>query len=114
MQGRGESWAALQAARAAAAARDADIAATDEALAEHLREAHRVAADCIGRIEAVRSGVESVIGAVNRAPGAAGALETARFLLDANREAARIVAEARSTAAFKAVAVQRLADYYQG
>lgn len=113
MGGAGELWEALDAARAIVAVGDADLAATDQVFAGHLSQAHRLAVDCISRIEAVRSGIESGVLAVNRNPGAATALEMARFLLAANREVAAIVAEARAAAAAEAVAVRRLADYYQ-
>lgn len=112
MDGRGESWAALEAARAGLAARDADLASTDEVLADHLREAHRVAVDCIRRIEAIRCDIESAV-AARHTDSAAAAREMARFLLSATGELKDIVAEARSAAFIKAVAMQRLMDFYR-
>lgn len=111
MTGGGQSWDALESARAALAAREADLAATDRVLADLLHEAHRMARDAIGRIETVRAVVESV--AAHHTGSPAGSRESARQLLSATRDLTAIVAEARSVAATKAVALQRLTDIYR-
>ena len=111
--GTGETGEALDAARGALAARDGDLAAADSALIALLGAAHRTAADCARRIDAVRAEIKAAV-ARGPAGSAASAREFGAFLVAKNREIIGIVTEARADAAAKTVALQSLGERYRG
>lgn len=107
----GDSGEALEAARRALAARDADLADADRVLAQTVREAHSVAVEAIGRIEAIGSDIEAVV--TVRREGAAEGREIGRQLVAKNREIADAVAEAKASAHAKTAVLQQLMDRYR-
>lgn len=107
----GQTRDSLAAARGALGVRDDDIAAADAALADLLGQAHRLAVESAGRIDAVRSEIEAAVG--SGVPGnPAGAAEFGRFLVAKNREIIEIMSEARDAASAKAAALQELSRRY--
>ncbi|MFM9035983.1 MAG: DUF4226 domain-containing protein [Mycobacterium sp.] len=107
----GESADALEAARRALAARDADLAAADRALADAVAGAYAAAVESIGRIEAIESEVEAAA-ADQPKDTPAGAREFGRHLVAVNREAADVVRWAKAQARAKTVAVKELTERY--
>ncbi len=109
----GESVTALDAALAVLGARDAELAAADAAVTDAVAAAHSAAVASIGRIDAIRAGVDAVVAYQGHDDGPAAAREFSRHLVDLQREVAGIVAEARSLSHAKAVALQELSARYQ-
>jgi hypothetical protein len=107
----GDSGEALEAARRALAARDADLADADRVLAQTVREAHSVAVEAIGRIEAIGSDIEAVV--TVRREGAAEGREIGRQLVAKNREIADAITEAKAAAHAKTAVLQQLMDRYR-
>lgn len=108
----GESADALEAARRALAARDADLADADRALIDAVTGAYAVAVESIGRIEAISSGVEAAA-ADQPKDTPAGAREFGRNLVAMNHEAADVVRQAQAAARAKTVAVKELTERYR-
>lgn len=111
MTGAGETSAALAAARDQLAVRDAGIAALDDELLDALRDAHRLAGDCLRRLDAMQTRVDAAAAAIPAGGAAAG--ELSRFLVDRNREAIAVIIEAKAAAAAKAVVLQQLGARYR-
>jgi len=110
--GTGETGEALDAARAALAAADDDLAAADEALTGVVRRAQRLAADCLARLDAVRSEIDAAAAAGPAGSATAGA-EFGRFLVAKNREVIDIINAARADIAASAVALRDLGERYR-
>jgi hypothetical protein len=112
MSQHGDSSDALESARRALAARDADLADADQALAETVAGAHAIAVEAIGRIEAI--GAE-LVAAAAAGPGdsSAAAHEVSRRLVAKNRDIAAVVSEAKAAAHAKTVALKELTDRYR-
>lgn len=108
----GQSGDALESARRALAARDADLADADRALAEALAGAHELAVESIGRIDAIGAELDAAAGEAPRDSPAAGR-ELSRRLLDKNREIADVVREAEAAARAKAVVLKELTQRYR-
>ena len=112
MSQQGTSAAALEAARRALAARDADLAEADRALAAAVADAHAVAVESIGRIDAMTADIDA---AVRDRPkdSAASAHEFGRHLVAKNREIAAVITEAVEVAQTKTVVLKELQDRYR-
>lgn len=112
MSQQGSSAAALAAARQALAARDADLADADRVLAAAVADAHAVAVESIGRIDAIKSEINA---AVTDQPKdtAASAHEFGRHLVAKNRDIAAVVTEAAAVAQAKTVVLKELRDRYR-
>lgn len=112
MSQQGHSAAALEAARRALADRDADLADADRVLAAAVADAHAIAVESIGRIEAIRSDVDA---AVSDQPkdSASAAHEFGRHLIAKNRDIAAVVSEAAAKAEAKTVALKELQERYR-
>ncbi len=112
MSQRGNSAAALEAARRALAARDADLADADRALAAAVADAHAIAVESIGRLDAIKAEVET---AVSDQPKdtAAGAREFGRNLVAKNRDIAAVITEAVASAQAKTVVLKELQERYR-
>lgn len=108
----GDSADALQAARRVLAARDADLAAADREVARVLQDAHALAVESIGRIDAIDAELDATD---IRPPGdtPAAARDLSRQLIARNRDVAAVVREAQESAHAKAVALQDLTDRYR-
>lgn len=108
----GDSVGALAAARRALAARDADLADADRALAEALTGAHAIAVESIGRIESITADIDA---AATEQPKdtPAGAREVGRQLVAKNRDIAEVVSTARAAVAAKTAALQALTERYR-
>lgn len=108
----GDSPDSLQAARRALHARDDEIAAADRDLVEVLNDAHALALESIGRIEAIDAGLDD---AAAQPPGDSppAARELSRHLIARNREIAAVVSEAQAAAQAKVVAIEKLTDRYR-
>ena len=112
MSAEGDAAGAVDAARRALAARDADLADADRALAEAVAGAHAIAVDSIGRIDAIKAEVDA---AVTEQPkdSAGEAHELGRQLVRKNRDIATVVSEAVAAANDKTVALRELRDRYR-
>lgn len=108
----GESAEALEAARRALAARDADLADADRALAEAVAGAYAIAVESIGRIDAIGTEVEAAA-AEQPTDTAAGAREVGRHLVTKNRETADVIREAQAAADAKTLVLKQLSERYQ-
>ena len=108
----GGSGEALEAARRALAARDADLADADRALTEAISSAHAIAVGAIGRIDAITADVEAVVTGQPK-NNAAEAREIGRRLVAKNREIAAVVDEARAAADAKTVVLTQLIERYR-
>lgn len=108
----GESIDAIEAARGALAARDADLAEADRVLIAAVADTHAVAVDSIGRIATIESDIESAA-AGQQNDTAAGARELSRQLVARNRDIADIIRDARAAAHAKTVALQELSEHYR-
>lgn len=108
----GDSAETLGEARRLLAARAADLADADRALAEAVADAHALAVESIGRIDAISSEVES---AASDQPkeNAADAREVGRNLVARNREIADVVREAKAVAEAKTIALRELTERYR-
>lgn len=106
----GEPGGALDEARRLLAARDADLAEADLMLAATLADAHGIAVDAIGRIEAISTGIDAAAGGPRDT--AAGAREVARNLVARNREIADVVREAVAAVDAKTVVLKQLIGRY--
>lgn len=108
----GDSAETLGEARRRLAARDADLADADRALAEAVAGAHAVAVESISRIDAISSAVER---AADDQPkdSAADAREVGRNLVARNREIADVVREAKAVAEAKTIALRELTERYR-
>jgi len=113
MSQQGHSAAALESARRALAARDADLADADRVLAETVADVHAIAVESIGRIDAIRAEVDAAVSDQPKG-SAAGAHEFGRQLVAKNRDVADVVTEAAAIAQAKTVALQALQDIYRG
>lgn len=112
MAQQGNSASALEAARRALAARDADLADADRALAEAVRGAHAIAVNSIGRLDDIKAEVESAVTDQPR-ESAAGAHEFGRHLIATNRDIAAVITEAVEAVRAKTVALKELQDRYR-
>ena len=112
MSQQGTSAAALEAARRALAARDADLADADRVLSAAIADAHAIAATSIGRLDAIKTEINA---AVSEQPkdSAASAQEFGRHLVAKNREIAAVVTEAVEVAEAKTVVLKELQDRYR-
>ena len=112
MSQHGDSPDALEAARRVLAARDADLADADQALAAALAGAHALAVESIGRLDAISADLDA---AATEAPGdsPAAAHELSRDLVAKNRDIAAVVSEARAAARAKTVAIKHLTQRYR-
>jgi hypothetical protein len=108
----GDSADALAAARRALAARDADLADADRALAEALTGAHTIALESIGRLEAISAEIDSAA-TEHLHDSAAGAREVGRHLVARNREITEVISAAQAAVDAKTVALKELAGRYQ-
>ena len=108
----GDSVGALAAARKVLAARDADLAEADRALAEAVTGVHAIAVESIGRIESITADIDA---AATEQPKdtPAGAREVSRQLVAKNREIAEVVSIAKAAVAAKTVALKELAERYR-
>lgn len=107
----GDSGDAFEAARRLLAARDADLADADRALAAAVAGAHDIAIGSIGRLEAISAQIEA---AIEQPRGtAAGARDVGRHLVAMNREIAEVVAAAKDAVHAKTVALRELAECYR-
>lgn len=112
MSQEGHSATALEAARRTLAARDADLADADRALAEAVADAHAIAVDSIGRLDAIRADIEAVVTDQPK-DSASGAHEFGRQLVSKNRDIAAVVSEAVAAARAKTIALKELSDRYR-
>lgn len=108
----GDSTDALAAARRVLAARDADLADADRALAAAVTSAHAIAVDSIGRIEAIAADIEAAVTAQPK-DGPAEAREVSRHLVAGNREIAAVVSSAKAAVDAKTVALKELNARYR-
>jgi len=112
MSQHGDSPDALESVRRALAARAADLADADLALAEAVAGAHAMAVESIGRIDAIGAELDAAAaGAPGGSPSAAH--ELSRTLVAKNRDIAAIVSEAKAAAHAKAAALKELTDRYR-
>jgi hypothetical protein len=112
MSQEGLSAAALEAARRALAARDADLADADRTLAAAVAEAHAIAVESIGRIDAIKADIDAAV--TDQPKGsAAGAHEFGRHLIAKSRDIAAVVAEAATQAQAKTVVLKELQERYR-
>lgn len=112
MSQHGDSPDALESVRRALAARAADLADADLALAEAVAGAHAMAVESIGRIDAIGAELDAAAtGAPGDSPSAAH--ELSRTLVAKNRDIAAIVSEAKAAAHAKAAALKELTDRYR-
>jgi len=112
MSQHGDSPDALESARRALAARAADLADADHALAEALAGAHAIAVESIGRLDAIGAELDvAAAGAPGDSPSAAH--ELSRHLVAKNRDIAAVVSEAKAAAHVKAAALKALTDRYR-
>lgn len=112
MTSAGDSAEVLAAARRSLAARDAELADADRALIAAVADAHAVAVESIGRIDAIASDVEN---AATDQPkdSPAGAREVGRHLVARNREITEVVSAAKAVADAKTVALKELTERYR-
>ena len=103
---------ALDAARAALAARDRDLADADAALTAVLDAACRTATGCARRIDGVRAEIDAAVAGA-RFDSAAAAREFGAFLVAKNREIIAILTEARADTDATTVALQALGERYR-
>lgn len=108
----GQAGRALESARAALAARDADLAAADRALTAVVASAHRAAVMSIDRIEAISTDIDAAVSG-RRLDGPAAAHELSRFLLDRQRAIGAVLYEAMAVAQSKTLVLQELTDRYR-
>ena len=113
VSGNGATGDALNAVRAALAARDGELAAADDELAVLLRSAQQDGVDSVRRIDAVRSAIDAAVAGRN-IDGAASARELGAFLVERNREISAILADAQAAIDAKVVALQQLSERYRG
>lgn len=108
----GDSGGALESARQVLAARDADLADADRALADAVTGAHALAVESLSRIDAISDDVEA---AATDQPkdGPAGARDVSRHLVAKNREVAEVVNEAKFAVQAKTVALRELTGRYR-
>lgn len=112
MSAQGESAGALDAARRALVARDADLADADRALAEAVAGAHAIAVDSISRIDAIKADIDSAVTDQPR-DNAGAAHEFGRHLVRKNRDIAAVVSEAIAAANAKTIALKELQGRYR-
>lgn len=108
----GDSADALAAARRSLAARDADLADADRALAATVADAHAIAVQSISRLAAISDDIEAAA-ADQPTDTPAAAREIARNLVARNREIAEVVSEARELTRAKTLALKELAERYR-
>jgi hypothetical protein len=108
----GNSADALAAARRALAARDADLADADRALAETLAGAHAIAVESIGRLETISAEIDSAATEQSH-DSAAGAHEVGRQLVAKSREITEVITSAEAAVDAKTVALRELTGRYQ-
>ncbi|TXI46894.1 MAG: DUF4226 domain-containing protein [Mycobacterium sp.] len=108
----GTSGDALDAARAALAARDAELSAADQELTDAVAVAHAIASDAIRRLDRLGAQIEAA--ASGRVPDSpAAARELARFLVANQREMADIIAGAQAEIDAKIAVLQRLTERFR-
>jgi hypothetical protein len=112
MSQQGQSAAALEAARRALAASDADLADADRALAATVADVHAIAVESIGRIDAIKAEVDAAVSDQPKG-SAADAHEFGRQLVAKNRDIAAVVTEAVEVAQAKTLALKELQDRYR-
>lgn len=111
-QHRGGPGQALESARAALSAREADLADADRMLSEAVAAAHTVAVESIRRIDSIRDEIDgAAAGWPFESPAAAH--ELTRFLLAGNRAIAAVVTDAEAAANAEAIVLQQLTEYYK-
>jgi hypothetical protein len=108
----GDSPDSLEAARRALAARDAELAAADLDLALALDDAHALALESIGRLDAIDAELDATDTRPPRDSPAA-AHELSRHLIAKNRDIADVVRDAQAAATAKAVGLRELTDRYR-
>jgi hypothetical protein len=108
----GSTADALEAARRALAARDADLSEADRALAEAIHGAYTIAVDSINRIDAINAEVDAAA-TDHPKDTAAGAREIGHHLLAKNREIAAVIIEAQAAAEAKTIALKGLTERYR-
>ena len=108
----GDSGDALESARQVLAARDADLADADRALADAVAAAHALAVESLSRIDAISDDVEA---AATDQPkdSPAGARDVSRHLVAKNREVAEVVNVAKAAIQAKTVALKELTGRYR-
>lgn len=107
----GDSGDALVTARRLLAARDADLADADRALVEVIADAHAIAVESIGRIEAIESDIDATA-TDHPKDSAAHGREVSRHLVAKNREIADVVGAARDAVRARTVELQKLSERY--
>ena len=108
----GTSGDVLDAARAALAARDAELTAADRELTDAVAVAHAIATDAIRRLDRLGAQIEAAAaGHVPDSPAAA--QELARFLVAKQREMADVVAGAQAEVDAKTAALQHLTERFR-
>lgn len=108
----GESPDPLESARRALAARDADLAAADRALADAVAEVHAIAVASIRRLDAIGAELDAIATAApNDSPSAAH--ELSRYLIAKNRDIAAVVNDAKVAAQAKAIVLKELSVRYR-
>lgn len=103
---------ALESARRALAARDADLVDADRALADAVAGAHAAAVESVRRIDAIGADLDAAVGQSPR-DNPAQARELSRTLLAKNRDIAAVVTEAKAVAHSKAVELKELTERYR-
>lgn len=111
MSQHGESPDALESVRRTLAARDADLADADRALAAALAEAHAAAVESISRLDAI--GADLAAAADRPHDSVSGAHELSRHLVGKNRDIAAAVNAARAVAHTKAIVLKGLIHRYR-
>ena len=112
MSQHGHSAAALEAARRALAARDADLAGADRVLAEAVADVHAIAVESIGRIDAINAEIDVAVSDQPKG-SAAGAHEFGRQLVAKNRDITAVVTEAVEVAQAKTLVLKELQERYR-
>jgi hypothetical protein len=108
----GESGPQLASARAALAARDADLADADRLVAEAVAAAHAAATYSIARMDEIRADLDAVATArAQESP--AEAHELTRLLVAKQREITALVQDARAVAESNTIVLQHLSERYR-
>lgn len=111
MSQHGDSPDTLAAARQTLAARDADLADADRALAAVVGDAHALAVESIGRIDAIGAELDAAGTTPHQSP--AGAHELSRHLITKSRDIADVLNEVKAAAHTKALALKALSERYR-
>ncbi len=108
----GESGLQLASARAALAARDADLADADRRVAEAVAAAHAAATQAIARMDEIRADLDAV-GTARAPESPAEAHELTRLLVAKQREVTALVQDARTVAETNRIVLQHLSERYR-